>query len=76
MVFPHENAGCSSSLVSLRGFRTECRGGEIKPEYRSDLPPLGLLKFFSDFYTGVPLSPVGEKMLFRRAHISFHRDSG
>lgn len=52
--------GCSSSLVSLRGFRTECRGGEIKPEPRPDLPPLGVFKFFSGFYMGVPLSP-GEK---------------
>ena len=37
-----------------RGFRTECRGGEIKPEFRPDLPPLGLFKFVSDFYLGVP----------------------
>ena len=61
MVFPHENAGCSSSLVSLRGFRTERRGVEIKPEPRPDLPPLGLFKFFSDFLMGVPLSPGGKK---------------
>lgn len=44
-----------------RGFRTECRGGEIKPEFRPDLPPLGLFNFFSDFYMGVPLSPEGKK---------------
>lgn len=44
-----------------RGFRTECRGVEIKPEFRPDLPPLGLFNFFSDFYMGVPLSPEGKK---------------
>ena len=44
-----------------RGFRTECRGSEIKPEFRPDLPPLGLFNFFSDFYMGVPLSPEGKK---------------
>ena len=44
-----------------RGFRTECRGGEIKPEFRPDLPPLGLFNFFSDFYMAVPLSPEGKK---------------
>jgi len=49
-----------SSLVSLRRFRTECRGGEIKPEPRPDLSPLGVFKFFSGFYMGVPLS-AGEK---------------
>ena len=59
-----------------RGFRTECRGGEIKPEFRPDLPPLGLFNFFSDFYMAVPLSPEGKKMLFCRAHISSYRDSG
>lgn len=59
-----------------RGFRTECRGGEIKPEFRPDLPPLRLFNFFSDFYMAVPLSPEGKKMLFCRAHISSYRDSG
>ena len=60
-----------------RGFRTECRGGEIKPEFRPDLPPLGLFKFVSDFYMGVPCPPGGgAEMLFCRAHISFYRDSG
>ena len=69
MVFPHENAGCSSSLVSLRGFRTECRGVEIKPEPRPDLPPLGLFKFFSDFHMGRGLTTLtravsGEEQIY------------
>ena len=63
-------------LTLIGGSGRSAERGEIKPEFRPDLPPLGLFNFFSDFYMGVPLSPEGKKMLFCRAHISSYRDSG
>ena len=48
-------------LTLIGGSGRSAERGEIKPEFRPDLPPLGLFNFFSDFYMGVPLSPEGKK---------------